>query len=103
MDFHHLSPAGFSGAHLPFVVWVSQRDGYQHDVRVKVGYNAKIFPAQMGSYAIRPFAFVGGQQLHAADERDLQRWVEKNSDVLIDFWNADIEFTEDLLAALRPL
>jgi hypothetical protein len=88
---------------LPFVVWVSQRDGYQHDIRVKVGYNARIFPSQMGSYAVRPFGFVGGQRLHSADERDLQKWVEKNIDALIGFWNADIEFTEDLLAALRPL
>ena len=41
--------------------------------------------------------------MHADDERSLQQWVEKNLDVLIDFWNADIEFTEDLSAAVKPL
>lgn len=88
---------------LPFVVWVSQRDGYQHDIRVKVGYNARAFPAQMGSYAVRPFAFVSGQRLLAKDEKLLETWVAKNENVLLAFWNADIEYTEDMIEQIKSI
>jgi hypothetical protein len=86
---------------LPFVVWVSQRAGARHDARVMVAYNARTLPALMGTYAIRPFAFVAGQQLHRVDEKLLEEWIEKNRDALIGFWDADIEFTEDLIDQLQ--
>jgi hypothetical protein len=88
---------------LPFVVWVSQRDGAKHDVRLKVGYNARLFPSQMGVYAVRPFGFVGGQQLHPSDERSLEAWIDKNASVLLAFWDADIEYTEDLIDQIKKI
>ena len=88
---------------LPFVVWVSQKDGAKHDVRVKAGYEARLFPSEMGSYAARPFGFEGGQRLAAADERLLERWIEMNLAVLVGFWEADIEYTEDLIEQIRSL
>ena len=92
-----------STTNLPFVVWVSQRDDYQHDIRIKVGYTAKVFPSQMGSYSLRPFAFKGGQRLAAKDEALLERWIEKNESVLLAFWNADIEYSQDMTDQIKPL
>jgi len=99
-EMANLSPARTG---LPFVVWVSQRDGAQHDVRVKVGYNPKLFPSQMGVYSIRPFAFVQGQRLALPDERLLEQWINSNLDVLIGFWDADIEYTEDMIGRITRL
>jgi len=33
----------------------------------------------------------------------LTRWIELNRDVLIRYWDGDIEFTEDAVAALRSI
>jgi len=82
---------------LPFVVWVSQKDN------LKVAQSAKVISSQMGSYSIRPFAHVGGPQLSSSDEKLLESWIAKNQDVLVSFWNADIEFTEDMIEKIMPL
>lgn len=82
---------------LPFVVWVSQRGRARHDVRVKVARGAKVPPSEMGSYSVRPFGFVDGARLDPTEERLLADWVHKNRDILIDFWHADIEYTEDFI------
>lgn len=81
---------------LPFVVWVSQKDNYQHDIRVKVASSPKVIPSQMGTYALRPFRHVAGPQLSSADERLLEDWINKNLDVLVAYWDGDIEYTEDM-------
>jgi hypothetical protein len=42
----------------------------------------------------------------ALDPDDLARlaeWIELNRAVLADYWNGDIEYTEDAISALRPL
>jgi hypothetical protein len=88
---------------LPFVVWVSQRAGAKHDVRVKVAHSAKVIASQLGVYAVSPFAHVGGPGLDPNEERLLRDWIEKNRAVLIDFWNADIEYTEDLIEKIQPV
>ncbi len=39
-----------------------------------------------------------------ASEFDLvRRWIEENMQVLVDYWNGDIEYTEDVLDAIKPL
>jgi hypothetical protein len=88
---------------LPFVVWVSQKDNLQHDIRVKVAQSAKVIASQLGSYSVRPFAHVGGPRLNSGDEKLLEAWISKNLDVLIAFWNADIEYTEDMIEKIVPL
>jgi len=88
---------------LPFVVWVSQRAGAEHDVRVKVAHSAKVIPSQMGVYSVRPFAHVEGPGLSADETRLLKDWIDKNLAVLVDFWNADIEYTEDLIDKIQPV
>jgi hypothetical protein len=88
---------------LPFVVWVSQRSGAKHDVRVKVAHSAKVIPSQMGVYSVRPFAHLEGPGLSPSEEKLLANWVEKNKAVLVDFWNADIEYTEDLIDKIQAV
>ena len=39
----------------------------------------------------------------AADERSLGRWIEVNLQVLVDYWDGRIEYTEDALDLLRVL
>jgi hypothetical protein len=99
-DMANLSPKKTG---LSFVVFVSQRAGARLDVRVKVGYNPKVLPSQMGVYGVRPFRFITGQQLLEADERKLQDWVAKNKDTLIGFWNTDIEYTEDMIEKIQSI
>jgi hypothetical protein len=92
-----------STTNLPFVVWVSQRAGARHDVRVKVAQSAKVDPSHMGDYAIWPFAHISGPGLSANEEKLLADWIGKNRVVLVDFWNSDIEYTEDLLEKIQPI
>ena len=33
----------------------------------------------------------------------LKKWVEVNLDVVIKYWDGDIEYTEDAIAALKPI
>jgi hypothetical protein len=94
---------------LPFVVWVSQRAGARHEVRVKVAQSAKVDPSYMGAYAaigvyaVGPFAHVSGPRLSANEEKLLAAWIGKNRKVLVDFWNADIEYTEDLIEKIQAI
>jgi hypothetical protein len=107
-DMANLRP---SKTKLPFVVWVavwralrvSQKGGARHDVRVKVAQSPKVIPSQMGTYSVRPFAFVGGQRLTASDEKLLEDWVSKNLGVLIAWWDGDIEYTDEMLEKIAPL
>jgi hypothetical protein len=88
---------------LPFVVWVSQRSGANHDMRVQVAHSAKVIPSQMGVYSVRPFAHVEGPGLTPGEARLLEDWIAKNRAVLVDFWNADIEYTEDLIDKIQAV
>jgi hypothetical protein len=89
---------------LPFVVWISQRAGARHDVHVKVAHSPKLKdPADLGTYALRPLRHVEGPPLPSAEEDLLQKWVELNQQALIDFWDAKIEYTEDVLKLLKRI
>lgn len=88
---------------LPCIVFISQKDGARHDVRVKVAPGPRTRPDQMSSYALRPFQLVEGEGVSAADERLLARWVEANLQVLVDYWDGRIEYTEDALDLLGTL
>ena len=88
---------------LPFIVFISQRDDARHAARVKVSPAPKIMPDQMGSYAVSPFELKAGRGLSGGEERQLEAWVALNLDVLLRYWDGDIEYTEDALAQLRPV
>ena len=47
---------------------------------------------------------VGTEEIAAGEEFDLvKQWIELNMDVLVDYWNGDIEYTEDALNAIKPV
>jgi len=88
---------------LPFVVFISQKGGARHDVRVKVARAAKVRPSEMVTVALRPAVRVVRGSLDPRDLELLARWIDLNRDVLIDYWNGVIEYTEDAMNALKPL
>jgi Domain of unknown function (DUF4160) len=86
---------------LPFTVYISEKQG-RHDVRVKVaaGPKASEFVA---SVAVRPEVEVVGGSLAAKDFALVRQWIELNRDVIVAFWNRDIEDSVDAVMALKPL
>ncbi len=88
---------------LPFVVWISLRGNARHDVRVKVSPGPRAVPSEMVSVAIRPNVHVIEGELKAGDLALLGDWVDLNRDVLIRYWEGDIEFTEEAIDLLRSI
>ncbi len=88
---------------LPFVVFISQKGGARHDVRVKLARGAKVRPAEMITVAVRPAPRIIRGKLNAHEFDLVGRWIELNSDVLVDYWTGDIEYTEDALDAIKPV
>ena len=89
---------------LPFVVWISPKAGAPHDVRVKVSKGPKVHPAELISVAIRPeVQVVGGGNMSAHDLALLKQWIEVNYDVIVKYWDGEIEYTEDAIAAMHPI
>jgi len=89
---------------LPFVIWISPRGGAQHDVRVKVTRSPKALPGEFITVTVRPEVNVlGPGKLSTHELALLRQWIELNRDVLIRFWNGDIEYTEDAIAQIKSL
>src|SRR6266851_9402396 len=80
---------------LPFVVFISQRGGARHDVRVKVAPGPRVRPSEMVTVAVRPSVRVVRGTLDPADLALLRRWIDLNQDVLVRYWDGIIEYTED--------
>ena len=102
-DFFEIANLSPKRTGLPFVVWISPKAGATHDVRVKVSPGPKVRGSELVSVAIRPDVHVVGGTMTPYDLALLRRWVELNRDVIIQFWDGDIEYTEDAIAALRPI
>jgi len=88
---------------LPFVVFISQKGGARHDVRVKVARGAKVRPSEMITVSVRPTVRAVKGTLDPRDLALLMRWIELNEDVLIAYWDGIIEYTEDAIDAIRPI
>ena len=87
---------------LPYVVFISQKGGARHDVRIKLARAAKV-PSEMLTVAVRPAPRLIRGTMNREEFGLVKRWIELNRNVLIDYWNGDIEYTEDALAAITPL
>src|SRR5438105_9066508 len=88
---------------LPFVVFISQRGGARDNVRVKVARAPRVRPSEMVTIALRPSVRVVRGRLDPHDLALLRQWIDLNEQVLIDYWNGVIGYTEDALSALRPI
>lgn len=90
---------------LPMVVWVSQRGRSRHDVRVKVSlvHGRRMSVDQTTSVSVRPgVAVVAGPPLATDDLEAVTRWIDRNRETILDFWQERI-FTNELLARLVAL
>ena len=87
---------------LPYVVFISQKGGVRHDVRIKLARAAKVRPSEMLTVAVRPSPRLIRGAMNREEFDLVKRWIELNRNVLIDYWNGDIEYTEDVLAAITP-
>jgi hypothetical protein len=86
---------------LPFVVWVSARGPARHGLLIALSRTlaARDFITVSLESGIR----VLDGTLSESELSLLERWVELNRDVLVRFWIGDIESSEDLLSALKPV
>jgi hypothetical protein len=88
---------------LPLVMFISQRGEARHDVRVKLARGAKVRPSDMITVAVRPTPRIVRGRLNTQEFDLVRRCIELNMDVLVDYWNGNIEYTEDALDAIKPL
>ena len=88
---------------LPFIVFISQKGGARHDVRIKIARAARVRPSEMITVAIPPSVRVVRGRLDPHDLNLLTQWIDLNRDALVDYWNGIIEYTEDAMNAIRPI
>ena len=88
---------------LPLVVFISQKGGARHDVRVKLARGAKVRPSEMITVAVRPAPRIVRGELSTPEFELVRRWIHLNIDVLVNYWNGDIEYTEDVLNAIQSI
>jgi len=88
---------------LPFVVFVSQKGGARHDVRIKLARAPRVPASEMISVAVRPVPRVIRGRIGDREFDLVRKWIELNEDVLVRYWNGAIEYTEDLMNAVKPL
>lgn len=90
---------------LPMAVWITENDGYPHDVRVKVStlHGGRGSWRAAVSMAVRPLPreIVPGS-LPAADVALVGHWIELNRAVIIDLWNQAIT-PDEAIARLQRL
>jgi hypothetical protein len=86
---------------LPFIVFISQRDEARHAARVKISPEPRVRAEEMSSYSISPFEWKEGPRLSNSEEHLLGRWIDMNARVLLDYWNGQIEYTEDAVDQLK--
>jgi hypothetical protein len=89
---------------LDFVVWISNKGGARHDVRVKVSRKPNEEP--QASFAIRSGCRheAGDDRWMTAEQKNaLEKWVDLNRAVLIEFWDSQDWDHQDATERLRRL
>lgn len=82
---------------LPFIVFISQRDGARHAARITWSPKPKVVAEDMGSYAIAPFEHKAGPRLSLKEKQLLRQRVSVNVDVVQKCWDNEIAYTEDAI------
>jgi hypothetical protein len=102
-DFYFASslPSSFTG--LPFLVWISPKGYARHDVRVKVSRSHQVKRGEFITVSVRPEVKVLRGELTSTELELLREWIDLNREVLVRFWEGDIQDTLDVLAKLRSL
>ncbi len=87
---------------LPFVVFVSQKGKAQHPCRVKISkepQTANFF----ASVSVNNPVEVKSGHVRADDMELLKKWILLNQEALLQYWDGNIQYTEDLLEKLKPV
>jgi hypothetical protein len=86
---------------LPRAVWITENQGYPHDVRIKVSLlrSGRGSWLDAASVAVRPVCHEivppGRQsQLPAGELALVCRWIDLNRPVILEFWDGVIAFDE---------
>lgn len=87
---------------LPFIVWISEKVGARHDVRVKVSSGPKVREF-VATVSVRPNVDLIAGDLSTPDLERVRGWIELNRDTIIKYWNGDILYTDEALAALKKI
>jgi hypothetical protein len=86
-------------------VWITEKDGYPHDVRVKAATIQSGRGSWRASVSVgvrpQPHKIVRGS-LSAADFALVSDWIVQNCDVIIDFWDGKLD-PDEALARLQRL
>src|ERR1039457_6059228 len=88
---------------LPFIVWISPRGNARHDVRVEVALLPKAGKHELVSVAILPDLRVVKGMMGGSELACLRRWADLNRDVIVKFWNGEIRWYGDAVAAIKPV
>jgi hypothetical protein len=89
---------------LPVAVWITERDGAPHDVRIKVS----LMRGGKGRWddavpvALRPRLKDVTGALPTADFRLICQWIELNRSAIVDYWNDEID-SYDVMERLKKL
>jgi hypothetical protein len=81
---------------LPMTVWISPRGRARHDIRVKVCRvpGNRMVPDDTAVVSVRPEPALLEGELDTDALRAVRAWILLNSDVLVDFWNGEIDGIE---------
>ena len=88
---------------LPFVVFIPQTGEARHDARIKLARAAKVRPSEMSTVTVCPTPRIIRGEMNAQALDLVSRWIELSRSVLVDYWNGDVEYTEDVLNAIQPI
>ena len=89
---------------LPMTVWVLPRGKARHEVRVNINmtHGNQMNIADTAVVGVRPRPRLIAGQLSPVDTQAVFRWVALNSDVLVAYWEGQID-TARMIHALKPL
>ena len=81
---------------LPMTVWISPRGRARHDVWVKVCRvpGNRMIPDETAVVSVRPEPTLLEGELDSESLRAVGAWIELNSEVLIEFWDGELDGVE---------
>lgn len=89
---------------LPVTVWVSTGTSSKHGARIKVCRGAKWDQQKCSTIPLYGVSrIIGNADITQEEFSKIVQWIEINRDVLLQYWNGEIEYTQDLLGLLKPL
>ena len=95
---------------LPMAVWVTENDGYSHDVQIKVSRLKSGGGRWRDAVSVTVHPMICEEivppgrhpVLPTADLSEVCAWINLNRDVIVDFWNGVIT-VDEAIALLRRL